>query len=110
MVQLPLEALELAQQMDMENNNGAMVDASTKDTNSNTLPVVQPISRKDVSECRVLLVPPTLRLDNEVEQCKLQLELEMTTTQKAALNNGTSANYNYLESYIGYQPFPLMSM
>ena len=45
---------------------------------------------------------------------RAQLELEMTKSQRAALNDGTSANYlNYLTSHeefckeYGYEPFPL---
>ena len=51
---------------------------------------------------------------NPVARKRVQLELEMTKSQRAALNDGSSANYlNYLNSYekfckeFGYTTFPL---
>ena len=72
------------------------------------LPVV---SRRSLQGCRELPPPPP-GLDLQTKQ--FQLEMEMSNSQKAALNNGMANNYlNYLNSYTsfwdeyGYQPFPL---
>ena len=57
---------------------------------------------------------PPLPSDGDIQSKRFQLEMEMTNSQKAALNNGTTSNYlNYLSSYTklcneyGYKPFPL---
>ena len=67
--------------------------------------------KSPVSEQRQL--PAPLIIDTNTSK-RVQLELEMTKSQRAALNEGTSANYlNYLNSYesfcnaFGYKPFPL---
>ena len=117
MVSSPLEALELADRMEneskSEDSEQIPVD-TTKDTDGPQLPPVCASSQRELPKRQMQQVQPTSRLDHEIDQCKLQLELEMTASQKAALNQGTSANYNnYLDSYqgfckkFGYQPFPL---
>ena len=68
-----------------------------------SLPTVCSTAGGEIHKREMQPVQPTPRMDNEVDRCKLQLELEMMASQKAALNQGTSANYNnYLQSYQGF--------
>ena len=119
MVKSPLEALELAERMESEekakNCKPISLDSTTpKDTNGPELSFVCASPKRELPQHQMQQVQPTSRLDSKMDQRKLQLELEMTSSQKAALNQGTSANYNnYLQSYqgfckkFGYQLFPL---
>ena len=119
MVRSPLEALELAEKMDSEDkatdSMPISMDSSTAEaTTGPSLPTVCAAMGGEVHKREMQPVQPTPRMDHEVDRSKLQLELEMTASQKAALNQGTSANYNnYLQSYqgfckkFGFKPFPL---
>ena len=99
-----LELLEENMQME----SATSTEDSRKVVAKSELPVV---SRRSLQGCRELPpLPPGL----DIQTKRFQLELEMSNSQKAALNNGTANNYlNYLNSYTsfcdeyGYQPFPL---
>ena len=116
-IKSPLEALELGMGITRKTkakSDGKGDDRVCKTTTSDNLPVLPGTSTEKAGERRLPTPPPAQRNRRGMDDSKLQLELELSETQRAALNNGTSANYlHYLNSYLDfcekfdYQPFPL---
>ena len=92
----------------MQMESSTTTEDSRKVVAKSELPVV---SRRSLQGCRELPPPPP---GLDIQAKRFQLEMEMSNSQKAVLNNGTANNYlNYLNSYTsfcdeyGYQLFPL---
>ena len=97
---------------------GSDLDLPTSTTNSPNVPNLPNFGKNQATEQhsnrRVLPPPPAPELGREMAIDRFQLELELSQSQRAAFNQGTSANYTkYLESYqdfckkYGYSDFPL---
>ena len=120
----PLEALEMdagvveGKEEDKSSKQGSDLDLPTSTTNSPHVSHLPDFGENQTTgqsaNRRVLPPPPAQELGREVVNDWFQLELELSQSQRAALNQGTSANYSkYLESYqefckkYGYSDFPL---
>ena len=102
---------DLEKNLEAENSSSSdRMERTSRTPKKDHMPLVLD-DRSPVSGWRSL--PPPLSVDPNTRK-RAQLELEMTKSQRAALNDGTSANYlNYLNPYkvfckeYSYEPFPL---
>ena len=102
---------DLEKHLEAENSSSSnRLERATRTLKKDRLPLVLD-DRSPGPEWRNLPPPPTV--DTNTRK-RVQLELEMTKSQRVALNDSMSANYlNYLNSYekfckeFGYEPFPL---
>ena len=117
-IKSPLEALELGMEIGRKNkaksNGKGNTDKLCKTSAGDNMSLLPGNSPEKAGQHRLPTPPPSQRNHRGVDESKLQLELELSDTQKAALNNGTSANYmHYLNKYLNlckkfdYQRFPL---
>ena len=102
---------DLEKHLEAENSSSSdRLEGASRTLKKDRLPLVFD-DRSPGPEQRNLPPPPTV--DTNTRK-RAQLELEMTKSQRAALNDGMPANYlNYLNSYekfckeFSYEPFPL---
>ena len=110
--------LETGKEEAKDSEPGSDLDLPTSTTNSpgvSHMPNFRENSTQGQHDNRRVLPPPPAQgVGREMANNRFQLELELGQSQRAALNQGTSANYNkYLESYqefcrkYGYKDFPL---